>query len=315
MALKLAVADAHVDVLWRMEAEGLSFYDDLTLLQAGYQKLQSGGVTTQVFALFTMPTASAGAQLESILRQIDVFGQRVIRRHSVAGVRTRKDYQAAQTAGEIVAILSLEGGGCLHGRTAPLRVLNQLGVQGLGLTWNSANELADGCMEPRGAGLTESGRKVLSELNRMHMWVDIAHLSDAGVRDVFRWSEGPVMASHANSRAVHPHPRNLSDAVIQELIRRDGWIGLTFEASFVGHVGSTSRTDLFRHIDHLLDLGAENVLGFGSDFDGTFTAVQGLADAADYESLAEMLVESYGRGVAEKLLHRNFESFLNSALP
>lgn len=315
MAPRTTVADAHVDVLWRMEAEGLSFYDDSTTLQAGYSQLKAGGVSTQVFALFTRPAASAEVQMESILQQIDIFRQRVIRSNAVASVATGKGYQAALAAGEIAGLLSLEGGGCLHGRPSLLRILNQLGVQGLGMTWNLANELADGCMEPRGAGLTESGRTVLAELNRLHMWVDIAHLSDAGVRDVFRWSEGPVMASHANSRAVQAHPRNLPDAVIQELIGRGGWMGLTFEASFVGRGDSVHRVDLLRHIDHLLDLGAEDILGFGSDFDGTSSQVQELAEAADYESLAELLIHRYGVAVAEKILHRNFERFLASALP
>lgn len=233
MSPRFPVADAHVDVLWRMERERLSFYGETSSLMAGYQRLLAGGIHTQVFALFTMPTASAGEQAESILRQIDLFYEQIAQSDKVQAVTNQADYLAAQRTGKVAGILSLEGGGCLRGQVELLRAYHRLGVQGLGLTWNLANELADGSLETRGAGLTAQGRRVVEELGRLHMWVDLAHLADAGVRDVFKWSKGPVMASHANARAIHEHPRNLPDDVIRELVQRKGWIGLTFEASFL----------------------------------------------------------------------------------
>lgn len=315
MSPRFPVADAHVDVLWRMEHEQLSFYGEASSLMAGYQKLLAGGIHTQVFALFTMPTASAGEQAESILRQIDLFYGQVAKSNKVQPVTSAADYLTAQGTGTVAAILSLEGGGCLHGQAELLRVYHRLGVRGLGLTWNLANELADGCLEPRGAGLTAQGRRVVEELGQLNMWVDLAHLADAGVRDVFKWSKGPVMASHANARAVHQHPRNLPDDVIRELVQRKGWIGLTFEASFLGPLTEVGVDDVCRHIDHMLELGAENHLGFGSDFDGTSHSVPGLENATHYEILGKLLADRYGVILAEKLLYQNFDSFLQSTLP
>lgn len=314
MSPRFPVADAHVDVLWRMEQERLSFYGETSSLLAGYERLLAGGIRTQVFALFTMPTVSAGEQAASILRQIDLFYEQVVHLDKVKVVQSRLDYQAASQTGQIAALLSLEGGGCLQGQVEFLRVFHRLGVRGLGLTWNAANELADGCMEPRGSGLTAAGKRVVEELSRLHMWVDLAHLADAGVRDVFKWSKGPVMASHANSRRVHNHPRNLTDDVILELIQRDGWIGLTFEASFLASLEYADVHDVFRHIDHMLELGAENHLGFGSDFDGASHPLPGLGDSADYAPFSSQLEERYGREIAEKLLYRNFDLFLQRSL-
>ena len=309
-----SVADAHVDVLWRMEREGLDFYEDACGLMASYDELRAGGVKTQVFALFTSPTQSPEGQLNSVLRQLDLFHQRVVRTPDVRLIQSQADVESAALGAEISALLSIEGGGCLSGQVHVLRTMHRLGVRGLGLTWNRANELADGCLESRSAGLTSAGREIVQELSRLHMWVDLAHLADAGVMDVFRHSNGAVMASHANARAVQNHPRNLTDTTITEIVRRKGWIGLTFEASFVGDVATVARTDLYPHIDHMLSLGAEDVLGFGSDFDGTSNALSGLARASDYVQLADELELRYGKALTEKVLYHNFQRFLHSVL-
>ncbi|WP_274434284.1 dipeptidase [Alicyclobacillus sp. ALC3] len=306
------VADAHVDVLMRMVEEGLSFDDGR--LSAGHTALTAGGVGTQVFALFVWPHLSPQDQLEQVLRELDCFYRQVVTSGTVEAVRTWQDAETAMAKGRIAGLLSLEGGGCLHGQVHVLRNLYDLGVRGMGLTWNDANELADGCREPRGAGLTRAGREVVRELVRLGMWVDIAHLSDRGVYDVFDLVDAPVMASHANARAVYNHPRNLNDDVIQEVVRRNGWIGLTFEASFLGNPSDVTVDDALRHLEHLLELGAEDCVGFGSDFDGTSHPVPGLSSAADYGTLRLGIAKRYGENVAAKVCAGNFERYLRQIL-
>ncbi|MCL6594372.1 MAG: membrane dipeptidase, partial [Alicyclobacillus sp.] len=277
----LAVADAHVDVLWRMLSEGVPFYGN-TPLCAGAAKLRQGGVRTQVFALFVSPSWRGGAQLRAVLRSIDVFMREVVQAGSVAAVRWRHELSVAHRRGELAGLLSLEGAACLGGDPALLRVLFSLGVRGVGFTWNGANDLADGCLEERGAGLTTAGRAVLREMGRLGVWADLAHLADSGVRDVLRWAEGPVLASHANCRALWDHPRNLPDEVIRALIQRQGWLGLTFEASFLNHPARATLDHVLAHLDHVLDLGGEDCVGLGSDFDGVSHPLPGLVSAADY---------------------------------
>lgn len=309
----MPVADAHVDVLYRLWREGLDPASEH--LQAAVTRLRRGGVRTQVYALFVFPHLSHGEQLHAVLRQVDLFYSRVCADGQVAPVRSQREWDAARGSGKICGLLSLEGGGCLGGDTGVLRMLHQLGVRGLGLTWNPANDLADGCREPRNAGLTEAGRRIVREMERLGMWIDLAHLGDAGVRDILALTDGPVMASHANARAVHDHPRNLTDDVIREIIRRRGWMGLTFEASFVADPEIAKLDDVFAHLDHLLDLGAEDAVGLGSDFDGTSHPLPGLAAADDYLGFAALVVQRYGETVARKLLHQNLERFLLRHLP
>lgn len=255
------------------------------------------------------------AQLAAVLRQIDLFYERISCLDGVQAVTSRQTLASARANNQLAALLSLEGGGCLQGNPAYLRVLYQLGVRGTGLTWNPANELADGCREPRGGGLTAAGMAVVKEMTRLGMWIDLAHLADAGVADILRLTDGPVMASHANARAVHHHPRNLTDDVIREIVKRRGWIGLTFEGAFVDDPAQASIDGVFRHIDHMLELGAEDALGFGSDFDGTANPVPGLSHAGDYAVFSKQLTERYGEAIAQKLTFTNFEAFLQQVLP
>jgi membrane dipeptidase len=163
--------------------------------------------------------------------------------------------------------------------------------------------------------LTRAGEAVVQEMEHLGMWIDLAHLSDAGVADIFRLTDGPVMASHANARKVHVHPRNLTDEAIKEIISRRGWIGLTFEGAFVSEPAEASIADVLRHLDHILELGGEHSVGLGSDFDGTSNTVPGLMNAGDYPDFAKQLVERYGEITARKILFDNFEHFLYRALP
>jgi len=308
------IADAHVDVLWKLIRSSESFYGE-SELQASYDKLAASGVATQVFALFVDPRKPGTSQLEDVLLSVDAFYRRVVAPGKVRAVRTRQELARARQNKELAGVLSIEGGGCLRGQTDLLRVLHDLGAVGMGLTWNYANELADGGLEPRGGGLTGAGRAVVKEMARLGMWVDLAHLADQGVKDVFSLCDGPVMASHANCRSVHVHPRNLTDAVIRELVSRNGWMGLVFEGSFIGPLETLSVAGVFTHLDHILELGGEHVVGFGSDFDGTSHSIPGLTDAADYAAFAGQLAQRYGPALAEKMLFSNFERFLGEVLP
>jgi membrane dipeptidase len=307
------IADAHVDVLYRMEREGCDFYGP-SPLHASAEKLLSAGVATQVFALFVSPNLPSDYQLEIVLRQIDLFYEHVVRDAVLRPVRALSDLHIARREGVIAGLLSLEGGGCLRGQPEMLRTLHRLGVRGIGLTWNDANELSDGCREPRGGGLTALGLDVVREAHRLRMWVDLSHLSDQGIADLFDCTSGPLMASHANCRSIHPHPRNLSDDVIRELFRREGWMGLVFEGSFVGSPPDVTVDRLLLHLDHVLRLGGEDYVGFGSDFDGLAHPIPGLSDAGDYRRFADLLEQRYGSALAEKILFQNFESFLQRTL-
>lgn len=140
--------------------------------------------------------------------------------------------------------------------------------------------------------------------------MDISHLSDKGVEEVFTMTDCPVMASHSDVRDIRNVPRNLKKEQIQELIRRKGLIGINFFAPFVGE--DPGITDILRHMDYILELGGEDVLAIGSDFDGCDGLFpKGIRDVRDISGLRESIVrEGFGDKLAEKIFFENARRFV-----
>lgn len=110
-------------------------------------------------------------------------------------------------------------------------------------------------MSRRNRGLTVLGRRVVEEMDRLGMAIDLAHLSDAGIDDILEMTDSAVFASHSNSREVYPHPRSLKDDHIKEIARRGGVVGINFyHEQLSGKYPSTSE-DIVRHIDHVAGIG------------------------------------------------------------
>lgn len=188
------------------------------------------------------------------------------------------------------AILTVEGGSALAGKRENLERLYGLGVRMMTLTWNAENELAGGAATQ--LGFTPLGREVVEGMERLGMAVDVSHLSDKGFWELCEFAERPFMASHSNARAVCGHRRNLTDDMFREIVRRGGVVGLNYSDNFIREgAGSKRIDDLLRHVFHFLELGGEDTLALGSDFDGT--DIPPYLDGLDkIGHLAEMLERS-----------------------
>lgn len=187
--------------------------------------------------------------------------------------RSPSGVEEALKEGKIALILGLEGGRPLEGRPmqdslSTLRAFHRLGVRSLQLTGNGRNRLADGIAETRTkGGLTQFGVAVVKEINRLGMVVDISHLAPAGVTDVLNLSEGPIIASHSNARAVCDHPRNLTDEVIRRIAEKGGIIGLSFFSTLINKDKDLATVeDLVDHIDHIAGMVGIDYVGLGPDF-------------------------------------------------
>ncbi|MEW6448067.1 MAG: dipeptidase [Bacillota bacterium] len=294
------VVDCHCDTLSLLVQKGGSF-EAGTKGQVDLPRLQSGGVNVQFFAVFVSPR-HRGTYLRRALEQVDIF-TKITSGHSGELV-SASDYPGldrALTAGKIAAVLAIEGGHVLEGSISVLRVFYRLGVRCLALTWNCRNELADGVAEDKtGGGLTNFGREVVKEMGRLGMIVDVAHLAPAGFWDVLRLAKCPVIASHANSRTLCDHPRNLTDEQVRELAATGGVIGVNFVPEFIDPVNPTVDR-LVDHIEHLAAVGGVECVGIGSDFDGAPKMVAGLEDASALPFLTERLLE---RGWREEDIRR-----------
>jgi membrane dipeptidase len=183
---------------------------------------------------------------------------------SLAILRSARDVDEALSVGRIGLLLHLEGCRPVMGSLAGLHSLFELGIRSAQLTWNGGNELADGVGVPDPGGLTKLGREAVREMQRIGVLVDVSHLAPAGVRDVLELAARPVVASHANAAALHPHPRNLTDEQIRGIAATGGVIGLCFVPTFIGPPATVER--LVDHADHMAALVGPEHLALGPDY-------------------------------------------------
>lgn len=309
--------DGHCDVLYKMWKSGgeLSFYAPDSSLDVTFPSAMRVRLLMQVFAIWVPEEVPRQQAWHVALKQVDLFYERIVGDGSRTFAVTEGSRLEELREGKLGAFLLLEGADALQGEIAYLRTLYRLGVRQLGLTWNHANEAADGIEEPRGGGLTRFGKQLMKEMARLGMIVDVSHLSVRGFWEVMEYTDVPVVASHSNCYAVCPHPRNLGDDQIRALIRRGGLIGITFVPKFVHFPAKEARLEhLFRHIDHICHLGGAERIAFGSDFDGTDEKIPGLANAGDFTHLVEELLKRYPAEWVQKWTSKNWMTFYRTHL-
>ena len=199
-------------------------------LHIDLEKLQKGDYMLQCFAAFVnLGDEAPGADpLVTALEEIDQF-KRIMAAYpdAIAPVYTAADIRKNAAAGKISGMLTIEEGACCKGSLGVLRRMYELGARMMTLTWNHENELASpqrnagGVLAPQTEkGLTETGFAFLAEMERLHMIVDVSHLSDKGFWDIVEHGTRPFAASHSNCRALAPHTRNLTDEMIRALAEK-----------------------------------------------------------------------------------------------
>lgn len=147
-----------------------------------------------------------------------------------------------------------------------LWIYDRLGVVSFALSLNSRNMLVDGCAERTKSGLSELGVNVTRRLNKMGILIDVSHTSDRGFWDVLDVTEGGVLATHSNSRAICNNPRNLTDEMVKALADHGGMVGISTYPTLLVESGRAAIDDAVKHIDHLVQVAGVDHVGVGADF-------------------------------------------------
>ncbi|CUX34740.1 dipeptidase [Clostridium sp. C105KSO13] len=168
--------------------------------------------------------------------------------------------------GKCAVMLSAEGGAVLAGKLENIDYMARCGVQMITLVWNGENEIGSG--HQTHYGLTAFGREAVKRMEEHNIIVDVSHLNDEGFEEICEIAGKPFIASHSNLRSVCPHNRNLTEEQFHEIVRRKGLVGLNLFEPFLSEEGSGTKDALLRHVYRMLELGGENVIACGSDFDG-----------------------------------------------
>lgn len=301
-------------------------------LMMDLERMKQGNYLLQCMACFVhLEPEREKSPLLACLEEIDIF-YRLLEQYpdDLMQVRTAADIQTLLTSGKRGMMLTVEEGGACLDSLGALRDLYRLGVRMMTLTWNFKNGLAEpnivpgtDDMWPRPAnttgGLTEKGLEFVEEMQRLHMLVDVSHLSDAGIWDILRVAKRPFVASHSNARACCPHVRNLTDEMLTAMGEKGCLIGLNYCASFLDTNPDRSQvrsriTDMARHARYIMDKAGEDCLALGSDFDGIDGDLE-IAGAQDMPKLAEGLKkEGIPERVVEKIFYGNAVRFFSENL-
>jgi membrane dipeptidase len=229
------VLDAHADTPQRLFFDQFDLGSRDTAGCVDIPRLREGGVGAIFLALW-VPVEITGAAatrrarglLDATLKQIEIHGG------DLALCTSSNEVRKARSENKIGVLLGVEGGHAIDNDLAILREFRARGVRYMTLTHNAATEWADSSNDaPRHNGLTDFGKRVIREMNRLGMLVDVSHASDQTFYDVLETSGAPVIASHSCCRALCDAPRNLDDAMIKALASRGGVIHITFHDSFL----------------------------------------------------------------------------------
>ena len=273
------IADTHSDTLYAMGVQ----HAPADRLMITPERLRQGGVTLQVFALWTGGKGNKGDVAGIVQAELSQVPGLI-----AAGLRQVTDPADAKV-GEQCFMLSVEGGEVFEPGLHTVQLYRDKGVRMAALLWNNENALGYPAKSGDKRGLTDYGLQVAREMQRVGMAVDVSHLNEAGFYDLFAKTDRPPMASHSCCRALCDHFRNLTDEQLRLMIREGGFVGVNFYPYFLSEDGEADAALVARHIDHICQLGGAEIVGFGSDFDGIETTPDNVRHPGDIPNLLDEL--------------------------
>ena len=260
----------------------------------------------QILPLRLLARVERGRGLPQTLETLDLLAATARSQPGqLAFARTGTELRAAVAAGRFAALAGLEGAHGIGDRLENLRSAWERGLRMLGLAHFQASAAAYPMTEPSQAdrGLTPFGRELVAEMEALRMVVDLAHVNAPGVDDALGAMTRPFVVSHSACRAVHDHPRNLSDDQLRRIAERGGVVGLAVGREFLGPGGLEA---FFAHADHARRVAGEDALAIGSDWDGAIVPAPGLEDVTALPFVTQGLLErGWQPDAVRKLLGEN----------
>lgn len=272
----MRICDAHADTLYNLvTAPGKK--NDLDM-----DRLISGGVSLQTLAMYVGPKAPLEETEELFNRMLAVFEDL----KQQGWVQAFDPSEAEE--GKVKFMLSIEGCEVFERGLESIERYRKLGVRMAAVTWNHENALATPHCVNAADGLKPFGLEAVREMQRLKIAVDVSHLNEGGFYDILNKTDIPPMASHSCCRAIKNHSRNLTDDQLKDLFAAGGFVALNFYPHFLTN-GPCTLDTLVDHYDHLLAMGGEGKIGFGSDFDGIEAKPEGLDNPEDFPNLLAAL--------------------------
>lgn len=207
------------------------------------------------------------------------------------------------------ALCSIENGKIIENDLSRIEILRNDGIKIFSFTWNGANQLAGGCNSNQ--DFTKLGLDAIKELENNNIIIDVSHLNEKSFYTLFNNSKKPIIATHSNCYSICPHRRNLKDKQIKLIFERGGIVGINLYHSFIKNAESCTIINMMEHIEHYIELGGENLISFGTDFDGIDKGPEELKDISCMPLVvSEMKRRNYSEELIEKIMYKNFYNFM-----
>jgi membrane dipeptidase len=348
------VVDGHNDITGAMTDANYDLGESSAgLFHTDLARLKKGGVTAQFFAVFIDPKKfyTNGATSRALEIIDAVYRATAAHPHELMLATTVADIRRAKRDGKVAALMGIEGGYAIENSLAKLRDFYRLGVRYMTLTHTRSTSWAGAATNGPGTGLTDFGREVVREMNRIGMLVDVSHVSDATMSDVLDVTRVPVIASHSSARALCNVPRNIPDPLLRRIATNGGVVMVNFYSGFLdtNYTAAAARIEaesdaigarygkdvrgarmaeqkltstlpvvplsrLADHIDHIVRSAGIDHVGLGSDFDGVERTPAGMEDVSCFPNLTiELLRRGYSETDIRKILGGNFLRVLGEA--
>lgn len=279
--------------------------------------MRQAGLNLQLAAIYTSAEEQGPAGTALALRVLHRIRRTVEdSRGALQLVLNRTHLGQLRDQGGQGLLVSLEGVGPLLADPDLLEVFYDLGLRSLGLTHNHNSPAAGGCGANPRQGLTPHGRELLAHMSRLGMVLDTAHLGQQALEEVLCEYRGPLINSHSCCQKFVPGERNLSDEQIRAIAASGGLVAVTFVPKFLVREGRCTSADVFRHLEHMVEIAGVEAVAIGSDFDGTEFLPEDLREPRDLKHLVERMLEAgWSRGDIEKVLGSNWWRVLQAVLP
>ncbi|XP_049787760.1 dipeptidase 1-like [Schistocerca cancellata] len=301
------LVDGHNDLPWnirkfaRNRLANLSFGLDLRAVRpwaasawshTDLPRLRAGQVAAQFWAAYVPCESQYRDAVQLTLEQVDVV-RRLTARYSppLAFCTSAADIESTHQAGRICSLVGVEGGHSLGGSLSVLRTLYAVGVRYLTLTSTCNTPWADCSLadspgrRSENKGLTEFGKVVVREMNRLGMMVDLSHVSVRTMEDALAASRAPVIFSHSSARALCNSSRNVPDSVLRKVALNRGLVMVNFYSQFLTCSQDATVADAAAHIEHVRSVAGVDSVGLGAGYDGINSTPRGLEDASAYPAL------------------------------
>lgn len=221
-----------------------------------------GARVTAVNWTVSMPWHGMAATLKEIAAGLEVIAAHP---DDLLLVRNASDIRRAKAERKVGIIFGPQNARPCEDGIHAFRILHELGVRVLQLTYNERNVYGDGVAEPANAGLSVVGCQAIEEMNRLGVLIDLSHCGDRTTLDSIEASADPVVISHANARTVHPSPRNKTDEQIKALAARGGVIGVSLWSPMLAYDHWPTLDDFVRQLDHIAGLVGIEHVAIGTD--------------------------------------------------